>query len=78
MRIAAFITNQFQQARHKVCIRVNAYHSRNGEGRAACHLAGKINVIVFIAADRSDPFGVLPPGVRLRYISCTPADIFKF
>ena len=78
MSIVALITNQINKVIVASGIRVNAHYSINEEGRAAFHVEGKINVIVFIYVVRSDLFEDLQIGVRLRYISCTPADIFYF
>lgn len=73
---AVLITNNFVKVNTISGIRVKHHHSINEEGRAAYHEAGEINVIGFICAVNADLINDLQMGVRLRYISCTPADIF--
>lgn len=73
---AVLMINNFVKVKAMSGMRVNHRHSMSQEGRAAYHVVGEISVIGFICAVNADRFYDIQMGVRLRYISCAPADIF--
>ena len=73
---AVLLTNNIVKVNAMSGMRVNHHQSENEERRAAYHGVGEIIMIGFVGAVNSDLFNDLHMSVRLRYISCTPADIF--